>query len=285
MPNPLPEGQQILVTHGCFREHFKMDSLQMATDHYNIGITLKGHRRTITPLFSYSYQEGDVALAPPFLFHRTISESDGPYERIMVKFSPKFVEPFINEVGQHVFNKLYETLVYHFSIETQEKIKTMFFDMLNEYEKNMPYKEFILQGMLFRLFTTILEEHIPTAPLINPTPLTPQIIDAIVYMENHYKQQPSMNEVANVVGFSAGHFSRLFHAQLGMPYSTYLNNIQLRHVQILLANTNMSIMDIAHETGYCHGDYLSAQFKKKMGVSPREYRKLCLAGQKLEPIQ
>lgn len=273
MPNPLPNGQEILVHHGHFESGFRMDSLQMATDHYNIGITLKGHRRTITPTHSYSYQAGDVALAPPYMFHRTIAESDGLYERIMIKFSPKFVEPFVRKVGQHTFDRLYETLVYHFTPESQEKIRQIFFNMLTEYEKNTPYKEFILQGMLYHLFVTVLDEHIPNEAEMNPTPLVPQIINAICYMEEHYKSQPPMKEVAGHVGFSAGHFSRLFHQQLGMPYNTYLNNIQIRHVQILLTNTNKTIMEIAQETGYCHGDYLSAQFKKKVGMSPRQYRK------------
>ena len=277
MPTPLPQGQQIVVTHIQFKERYHMDSLQMATDHYNIGITLQGHRRTITPMYSYSYQAGDVALMPPFVYHRTLAEYDEPYERIMIKFSPQFVEPFIQNVGQHVFNQLYETLVYHFSKESQEKLKRMFFDILTEYKKDTPYKEFILQGMLFRLFTTILEESILYQPTINQMPLSPQIINAIFYMEDHYKEQPSMEEVAQYTGFSAGYFSRLFHAQLGMTYSTYLNNIQIRHVQILLSTTNMSIMDIAHETGYCHGEYLSAQFKKRTGMTPSQYRKNCIA--------
>ena len=64
MPTPLPEGQQIIVHHGLYEEFYRMDSLQMATDHYNIGFTLQGHRRTITPLCSYSYKVGDVAVAP-----------------------------------------------------------------------------------------------------------------------------------------------------------------------------------------------------------------------------
>lgn len=277
MPTPLPQGQQIVVTHIHLKAQYHMDSMQMATDHYNIGITLRGRRRTITPMYAYSYQVGDVALLPPFVFHRTISEYDEPYERIMIKFSPKFVEPFLQEVGQHMFNRLYETPVYHFSEESQRKLKGMFYDILAEYQKDAPYREFILQGMLFRLFTTILEEHIPVKPAQNPLPLSSQIIDAIVYMENHYKEQPSLEEVARHAGFSTGYFSRLFHAQLGMPYSTYLNNIQIRHVQILLSTTNMSIMDIAHETGYCHGEYLSAQFKKKTGMTPSQYRKQCAA--------
>ena len=195
MPTPLPQGQHIVVTHIHFKERYLMNSMEMATDHYNIGITLQGHRRTITPMYSYSYQAGDVALLPPYIYHRTLTEYDEPYERIMIKFSPKFVEPFIQELGQHVFNQLYETPVYHFSKESQEKLKRIFFDILDEYQKDTPYKEFILQGMLFRLFTTVLEEHIPSKPTINPMPLSSQIINAIVYMENHYKEPPSMEEV------------------------------------------------------------------------------------------
>ncbi len=275
MPTPLPQGQQIVVTHIHFKERYHMDSLQMATDHYNIGITLQGHRRTITPMYSYSYQVGDVALLPPYILHRTLADYDEPYERIMIKFSPSFVEPFIQRVGQHAFQKLYETFVYHFDGKSQEKLKRMFFEILEEYQKDTPYKEFILQGMLFRLFTTIMEEHIPDHLEFNPMSLTTPIINAIVYMEDHYKESPSIDEVAQYAGFSTGYFSRIFHAQLGMTYSTYLNNIQIRHVQILLSTTAMSIMDIAHETGYCHGEYLSAQFKKKTGMTPSQYRKQC----------
>ena len=277
MPTPLPLGQQIVVTHIHFKERYHMDSMQASQDHYNIGMILQGRRRTITPACSYSYMAGDVTLMPPYVYHRTLSEYDEPYERVMIKFSPAFAEPFIQKVGQHVFNRLYDTPVYHFSKESQDKLQRLFFDIYDEYKKDTPYKEFILQGMLFHLFTTVLDEHIPTKTVTNPLPLTPQIINAIAYMENHYKEQPSIETVARNVGFSAGYFSRLFHAQLGMTYSAYLSNIQIRHVQLLLSTTDMSIMDIAMETGYCHSEYLSAQFKKKVGVTPSTYRKQCLA--------
>lgn len=277
MPTPLPFGQQIVVTHIHFKERYHMDSMQMSDDHYNIGITLQGHRRTITPHYSYSYQAGDVALMPPFVYHRTLSEYDEPYERIMIKFSFKYVEPFIREMGQHTFNRLYEAPVYHFSPKSQDKLKKMFFEIYEEYRKETPYKEFLLQGMLFRLFITVLEEHIPAETTIHPLPLTQPVINAIVYMENHYKEQPSMEEVARHAGFSPGYFSRLFHAQLGTTYNAYLNNIRIRHVQILLSTTNKSIMDIAQDMGYCHGEYLSAQFKRKTGMTPSMYRRQCLS--------
>ena len=278
MPTPLFPGQQILVHHGCYEEHYQMKSMQMATDHYNIGMTLHGQRRTITPHFSYCYGAGDVALAPPYLFHRTTAMSEGPYERIMIKFSRKFAEPFIRELGPAVFKTLYETFVYHFTPKSRNHIRQMLFEMLMEYKKDTPYKEFILQGMLFRLFTTVLEEHLPTGSYLEPSPLSPQISDAIAYMEQHYTLRPTMEETAKHVGFSAGYFSRLFHAQLGMPYNVYLNNIRIRNVQIFLSNTDLSVSEIADKCGYCHIDYLSAQFKKITGMSPLQYRQRSLSG-------
>ena len=49
--------------------------------------------------------------------------------------------------------------------------------------------------------------------------------------------------------------------------------IRLYRFFLLLWVTESTVMDIAMETGYCNGDYLSAQFKKKTGMTPSEYRK------------
>ena len=87
-----------------------------------------------------------------------------------------------------------------------------------------------------------------------------------------------MEETAKHVGFSAGYFSRLFNAQLGMPYNVYLNNIRIRNVQIHLSHTDLSVSEIADKCGYCHIDYLSAQFKKMTGMSPLQYRQRSLSG-------
>ena len=69
------------------------------------------------------------------------------------------------------------------------------------------------------------------------------------------------------------YFSRLFRAQLGMSFTEYLSNVRIRHVSALLAQTNKSIMQIALETGYCHGDYMATQFKSKVGMTPTEFRR------------
>lgn len=79
--------------------------------------------------------------------------------------------------------------------------------------------------------------------------------------------------MAILSGYSASHFSRLFHAQLGKSYSEYLTRIRIRHVQDLLLNTKKSVTEIALETGYLHTGNLSEQFKQQTGMTPLQYRK------------
>ncbi|MBD5538342.1 MAG: AraC family transcriptional regulator [Lachnospiraceae bacterium] len=274
MPIPLPDGQRITVIHTVYDYPYTMPTMQMATDHYSIGYVVSGDRCTITPLFSYRYHAGDVALSPPLLFHRTVSESSAPYERYLIKFAPDMLQPLKEHTDENIIDTLYNERVCHFSKASQIKILGMFQDMYEEFNKQHPYTELILQGMLLRLFTTTWEERLPeNTAVYHSTKLTEPIIDALYYMETNYGKNLTLEELAQKAHLSTAYFSRLFSAQLGKSFSEYLGDIRLRHVQILLTQSDKSVMDIAMETGYCNGDYLSAQFRKKVGMTPSEYRK------------
>ena len=128
--------------------------------------------------------------------------------------------------------------------------------------------------MLFRLLATVWEEKLCDENVVrNRRTLSLPVMDAITYMENWYSKDPSLQETAKVAGFSTAYFSRLFQSELGMSYTEYLTHIKIRHVQILLTQTDKSIMEIAQETGFCHGNYLSEQFKKAVGMTPGNYRR------------
>lgn len=274
MALPLKEGTHIYVERKAFDAAYVMPAMEMATDHYSLSYIISGDRATITPSGTFSYHAGMVTGSPPFRYARTVSKSDVPYERILIKFSPEIVTPFIEKVGQQIFDGIYEQVFFSFSEDSRVKIEKMFFDMLYEYEKETPYREFILQGMLFRLLLFIWEERIPEEGVNTAkTTLTPPIVEAISYIEKCYYQNPSLEETANVAGFSPAYFSRLFHTQMGKSYSEYLSSVKLHHASILLVQTDKSIMEIAQETGFCHGNYLNELFKKKMGMTPGQFRK------------
>lgn len=274
MPQPLPKGINITVEHKTYPSEFTMPSMEMATDHYGLGFAVSGDRKTITPTDTTMQHGGEVGAMPPYIYHRTMPVSAEKYERILIKFRPEFAEPFLEAVGGNVFRDLFEARIIRFHEEGRKKILRMFLDMAEEYEKQKVYSEFILQGMLFRLLTGIYEERLPEQEVErSKTPLTQPIMDAISYMELLYCESPSLEEMARKVNLSAAYFSRLFQAQMGVPYSVYLNRVKIRYARILLLQTKESVMEIAQKTGFCHGNYFSGQFKKEMGMTPSEYRK------------
>ncbi|MDE6016352.1 MAG: AraC family transcriptional regulator [Acetatifactor sp.] len=273
MPIILPEGKRITIKHNVRPADYRMHSMQMATDHYNIGYVISGDRRTITPTQSFDYHAGDVAMAPPFLYHYTIPQSALPYESYIIKFSPDFIEPFFRQIGKYMIDELYEQKVCHLTGQSQEKVKRMFGEMLYEYEKGTEYTEVILQGMLFRLFTTIWEERLPGSAVYFRTPLSEKIIRSLYIIEQNYDCKLTLEKLARESGLSVSYFSRLFSEQLGMSFTDYLSDVRIRHAQSLLAQTDKTIMEIALETGFCHGDYLATQFKAKTGMTPSQFRR------------
>ena len=274
MAGGLGEGVHIYVERKMFGVNYSMPVMKISRDYYEVGYIISGDRKTITPTEIYYCRAGSVGFTHPYIYHRTMSTSDVPYERILIKFTADFVEPFIQEMGQQVFDQLYDQRICNFNATVQKKIEQMFVEMAEEFEKDSPHKEFILQGMLFRLLLTVYEEKLPADHVTrNLTPLTPPIMDAIVFIEDNYAKNPALEQAAQVAGFTPAYFSRLFSAQLGKSYTEYLDSVKMQHVLILLTRTKKSIMEIAEETGYCHGNYLNSQFKKRMGMTPGEYRK------------
>ena len=272
MPVPIPKGKNITVQKNLYPDRYCMPAMEISTSHYDINFVLSGDRKLITPTLSYSYHAGDISMGEPFTYHRTVSESDVPYERYLVKFTPEFVEPFIERVGKDIFNELYEQKLFHFSEEIQQSLLILFKDMLDEYNKSTPYKEVILQGMLFRLLITIYENKLGVEVVKYKTPLTEPVLNAIYYIENNYGERITLEDLACKAHFSAAHFSRLFSSQLGMSFSEYVSNVRIGHAKRLLLQTNKTVMEIALETGFCNGDYFSTQFKLKTGMTPLKFR-------------
>lgn len=279
MPIKIPEGQNIVVSFRSLPGNYQMPAMEVATDHYNIGMLISGERRTITPTQSYNYRAGDVSMVEPFVYHRTLSGSDTPYQGYLIKFTPEFIRPFWDKVGKNIFDDLYRERICHFTEEAKQRVQGIFDEMLQEYEKNTPYREFILQGMLFRLFTTIWEERLTVEGEYFKSPLSEPILNAIYRMEKDYALPLSLEQVAGEVGFSAAHFSRVFHTQLGMSFTDYLSNVRIQHVKEQLIRTDKSITEIALSCGFCHGDYLATQFKRKVGMTPTQFRRSNMQGE------
>ena len=275
MSMPMPADTHFYIEKKYLDYSYTMPTMEASSDYYELGYVLSGDRLIITPTCSYTLHSGYVGVMPPFIYHRSVPTSKLPYERYLIKFTPSFVSPLTDALGRNVLDEISSQLFNCFSPKTSSRILLYFEELLEIYQSDFRYGSFRLQCILCDLLLAVLMHRLPsdTNQISHKTPLMPTIIDAIYYMEQHYQDNPSLETVALLSGYSASHFSRLFHTQLGKTYSEYLTGIRIRHVQALLLNTKKSVTEIALETGYLHTGNLSGQFKQQTGMTPLQYRK------------
>lgn len=94
------------------------------------------------------------------------------------------------------------------------------------------------------------------------------------YICQNYQQSLSLEIVADAVGVSNAYLSRVFKEISGIGFNEYLTNVRMDKSKELLAETDLSIRDIAFQIGYSNEKYYSKLFKKLFGIKPTEYRRL-----------
>lgn len=82
----------------------------------------------------------------------------------------------------------------------------------------------------------------------------------------------TVNDVLDATGLSRSILERRFRKHLGRSPQAEIRSARLKRVKELLAETPMSLEQIAARTGFEHTEYLSVMFKREIGVTPGQYR-------------
>lgn len=99
------------------------------------------------------------------------------------------------------------------------------------------------------------------------------IREAESYIEKNYmKNELSLSSVADEVGVSPNHFSRIFSQETGKTFVEFLTETRMEHACHLLRTTAMNSSDIGLSIGYSDPHYFYYIFKKNQGMTPKEYR-------------
>ncbi len=101
----------------------------------------------------------------------------------------------------------------------------------------------------------------------------PMVQQTIRYMEQNIDKKLTLHQIANEVGYSFTYMATIFREETNYSPISYFSHLKVSKACEYLDQTKMKIKEIAFMLGYTDPYYFSKDFQKKMGVSPRNYRK------------
>lgn len=99
-----------------------------------------------------------------------------------------------------------------------------------------------------------------------------RIVVAIDYIKLHFKAQPSLDEIAAVVGLSASHFQWLFTDWASVSPEKFIQYLSVEYAKELLKEGQSTLLDTAYETGLSGTGRLHDLFVNIEGMTPGEFK-------------
>jgi LacI family transcriptional regulator len=100
-----------------------------------------------------------------------------------------------------------------------------------------------------------------------------EVSTAVRFIREHACEGIDVNDVMAQVPLSRRVLESRFKKLLGRSPHEEIDRVQISRARELLRGTDLSLVQIAEKTGFPHAEYLSVVFKKRVGVTPREYRR------------
>lgn len=255
---------------------------------------LSGTHEILLNWKAHIFSAGDMVLINSREIHQIRAISQGTSSYIVVRFDPELLYTSY----QNAFELKY-MLPFTLNEHTPQKVfcskeikdtflPEIFHEILHDY-MDQPYGfEFALRTNICRVFLWILRywnrSGITLHTAVEDNGLIVQFQKVLDYLNKNYDQDVTAANMAEMCHMSYSYFSRMFKKVVHKSFREYLNYIRISKSELLLATTDLSITDIAMQTGFSTSSYFIQQFKICKKISPKQFRKKFLTLDKEEVL-
>ncbi len=154
-----------------------------------------------------------------------------------------------------------------------EEIQSLFSQIFDSHRKKADYFYMELKGLFYQFFFQMLTHNYIVTEAPKDRKNLAAIKDSIRYMNEHYKEEIKVSDLAAISFYNENYFMRLFKEYTGKTPTQYLTELRIEKSRYLLLHTNLSITDIAFETGFNSASYFIRKFQELNGETPQKLRK------------
>lgn len=226
---------------------------------------------------------GDIFLVPPGEPHQLIAPEKGLRLIYLFDFS------ILSKIRGFSYISTYLSQPVLINQSTCEPIykqeASLITDLLKDYCSGESLREFPLYSKLIMFFFVYgnyrISQENSFTPLSFSSDKQKYLLDkfntVFNYLDEHYAEDVTLEQVAAIAGFSKFHFSRLFKQYSGQNFYEYLCFRRIKAAEALLLRSDISITEVALQSGFSSLSTFNRMFKKLKKCTPSKYRRLCIS--------
>lgn len=224
----------------------------------------------------YHLIPGDILLIPPGELHSLTAPASGKRFIFLYDIAPLRILKGFSGIQSLLMQPLYVTADSYPNI--YEDVYQLLIQMRNEYFNKNEYAELAIYSLLINLLLKFGYNRINTTNLFPNVRLYKQkeyvqkFNNLMDYIDTHYAEEISLEEMADTIGFSKYHFARLFKQYTNYTFCDYICYRRIKAAEKLLTEPDLSITEIAFQSGFSSISTFNRIFKQLKNCTPSEYR-------------
>jgi len=234
---------------------------------YIVNLTVKGKGKIFSGENQFTVEPGDLLLFPPEAVHYygRADDSDEWYHR-WVYFRPRaYWADWLK--WPHETEKVGRITLP--DPHLADEFDSLFLEIDEAHKEIRPMSEQLAMNLLERLLIRCYE----ITSLADNAPMDHRILEACQILSASLAAEISIESLAEQVFLSPSRLAHLFREQVGVSIVRWREDQRIIRAKLLLQTTPMPVAVIGQQVGYDDQLYFSPVFKKRVGVSPSEYRK------------
>lgn len=177
-------------------------------------------------------------------------------------FDSKYLSPVLK-------NKRCDLIVFRPDSEARRTLLNLLAEAAAVQDR--PDSEFRTRNIFSDIWLLLMRE---AEALDAPPPVSQERIQLMLaYIQQHFREKLTLEQIAAAAAVSERECLRCFRSCIQTTPFTYLTDYRIQVAERLLRTTNLSVTEIALETGFSDGAYFSKLFRQARSVSPTQFRK------------
>lgn len=241
---------------------------------------ISGRGRMKFPNREIPLRTDDLLIVNSNIFHTEVSDSEESFSYIVLGMKGLSIMPFHKqeesppERSESVYDYLLHSHIFQKNFRKhRDKLLSLFLEIHREQEEKDSFYREITKNLLEVLIFSILRLAQSKLVLDANTNNNRQLEYIKSYIDLYYTHDITLEELAKMIYTNKYQLVREFKKNYGVTPIHYLLDKRLNIAEDLLKNTNHTIEDIARFVGFNSASYFTQIFKRRVKLTPREYRK------------